>query len=462
MAARAAASSRSATGPGGWSSIATSSARCSGASARVATRHRRRRLRDPASIAARGIVGQGRRRCGRRSDEAADPLRREVRVADDRRAVVADDARMASRRRSAARAWRNRISVFSSTSEADGVDLHLARAAGSARRRARGACGRARRCSGAGRDVQTSQCRSSSRAQDAVEVERPALGGVGPVLGRAERVVGDEELGRGRGRSAPRPARAGCTRAPPSPRSAARAPSMRAIAVLPISGGPVSDGEVVALEHASVRAVGARGHEDPRELARGRDVERRARARTASSSSGVEVADAEHGRHAPAHGGRASISSPRRSRSSQTSGLAGRSADEVHAVAERPLLVVRRRSSARRASGTAGSAPADPWRSRASGPSRRGRLPGALRCPRGRDQRRAAAALADQRRRQRLDRGDPPAVGMPVPEQPLEPVRGEQLVAQLLELQPAQLVEAVGRSLDRASVADVPSLSDGF
>jgi hypothetical protein len=33
-------------------------------------------------------------------------------------------------------------------------------------------------------------------------------------------------------------------------------------------------------------------------------------------------------------------------------------------------------------------------------------------------------------------------------------VRGEQLVAQLLELQPAQLVEAVGRLLDRPSLAE--------
>jgi len=72
--------------------------------------------------------------------------------------------------------------------------------------------------------------------------------------------------------------------------------------------------------------------------------------------------------------------------------------------------------------------------------------------PRGRDQRGPAACLADQRRRQRLDGGESPAVGVPVPEQTFQPVRGEQLVAQLLELQPAQLVETVGRLPDRPSL----------
>ena len=61
------------------------------------------------------------------------------------------------------------------------------------------------------------------RLQDAVEVGRPALGGVGAVLGRAERVVGDEQLRLGAVEALPRSARASCTRAPPSPRSAAPA-----------------------------------------------------------------------------------------------------------------------------------------------------------------------------------------------------------------------------------------------
>ena len=156
-------------------------------------------------------------------DEAADPLGREVRVLDDRRAVVADQRRAARSGRSAARAWRNRIRVFSSGPERRRVDLHRRRARGK-RSPPRSRCSRRSPArSGAGRDVHTSQWCSSVARRIRSRCVRPVLGGVRAVLGRAERVVGDEQLRAVARRSGPRPAPGGCTRAPPSPRPAAPA-----------------------------------------------------------------------------------------------------------------------------------------------------------------------------------------------------------------------------------------------
>ena len=76
---------------------------------------------------------------------------------------------------------------------------------------------------------------------------------------------------------------------------------MRAIAVLPISGGPVRTAKLWRSSDVERRAVRARGDEHARELARGRVVQRRA-PHDVVVEQRLEVAHAEHGRHAAAHG----------------------------------------------------------------------------------------------------------------------------------------------------------------
>ena len=190
----------------------------------LAARARRRR----SAIASRRLAQLGARRPRSASGRSRAATKRRIRsgvkcgCSTIAAPVPPHAARAARGGSSAARAWRNRISVFSSGAERGRVDLHG---------------GRLREALAAALAVQPAQpgaqrrgprrpdepVRLVGRAQDAVELARPALGGVRAVLGRAERVVGDEQLRRCGRRAAPRPARAACTRAPPSPRSAARA-----------------------------------------------------------------------------------------------------------------------------------------------------------------------------------------------------------------------------------------------
>ena len=234
------------------------------------------------------------------------------------------------------------------------------------------------------------------------------------------------------------------------PSVASASPSVRAIAVLPISGGPVTTAKRWRSSVSSVRAVGARRHEDPGELARGGLVPRRARPDGVVEQR-VEVAHAEH---ASARGGALPV--PRRearraargrsSTSGRQCGRRGRSAVAEHAL--RRDRCVREHEERREAAGRAELLRVDerwprPDRARARPAPR----------PRRRDHGRPRDRPTGQRVRHAADDGPADVVGSSVPGEPVQPVRGEELVAELLELEPAELVEAVGRLRDRPSLA---------
>ena len=185
------------TGPRARRRARASSARCAGPSACRRRRHRRRRLADlvldrlrerrPAS-GRRARAGR-RRRGGGCAPASSAGARRSAPTARIPRAIAS------SRRQAPPRfAWPYRISAFSSTSRALGIDLHLAPARGQRSTPCSRCTRRSAALATAPADVQISQCRSSSSAaQHAVE-PRPALRRRRAVLGRAEGVVGDEDL----------------------------------------------------------------------------------------------------------------------------------------------------------------------------------------------------------------------------------------------------------------------------
>ncbi len=154
------------------------------------------RARSEAAIASVGSrqLRARPRRPARRGDEAADPLGREVLVLDDLARRAAQDQLALLARRAAPRGHGGRGSASSPPTPSAEASTCTAPGCGK-RSPPRSRCSRRRPArSGAGRDVQTSQWCSSVARRMPVQLGRPALGGVRPVLGRAERVVGDEQL----------------------------------------------------------------------------------------------------------------------------------------------------------------------------------------------------------------------------------------------------------------------------
>ena len=208
------------------------------------------------------------------ADEAADPLRREVLVADDVPAVAADGIdghlRQLCRPRVPEEDERLLLDL-----QVGGIDLHL---------------GRPREPLDAVLAVDSPQSglqgrrpRSPDepvplvhRAQHAVELDRPPLRRLRPVLGGPERVVGDEHLWTVAREPIPELIRPRALVELPAVAELRQAdhPRDRRLAHL---GRPRQYGEVKALEHVQRRRVRSCGHEHAGELERCADIGARAR-----------------------------------------------------------------------------------------------------------------------------------------------------------------------------------------
>ena len=173
----------------------------------------------------------------------------------------------------AAFACRNRISVFSATSS---LLASTSTSTGRGKRSARARDGSAQ----PGFQRSRPGCPDQpmpiiQRPQDPLHLRSPALARVRAVLGRAERVIGDEHL---RGAGIERRARhhpGGCTRAPPSRPSAAPARSSERSPSCP-SPADRSTQRTGARQHPERPAIGACRHEHSRESPRRCKIQRRA------------------------------------------------------------------------------------------------------------------------------------------------------------------------------------------
>jgi hypothetical protein len=272
-------------------------------------RHRLRRLadlrrdhrREPV-VRKRGqlrqLAGRARgERCEPIRDEATDPLRRQVRVIDDLPAASAhhrDELRRKARRLRVPEEDQRLLL----DGEVGGGDLYL---------------GRLRPALDAVLAVDTPQAGAQRRgarrpeqpvalvrrAQHAVELECPAFGRVGPVLRRAERVVGDEHL-----RPVARVALAellGADAFVRLPAGAERGQRNRAgDRGLPHLRRAGQHGEAMTAHDGERPLVGSCRREDARERVRGRGVEARAVVQPVGDEV-CEIAQAEDGREPEAN-----------------------------------------------------------------------------------------------------------------------------------------------------------------